>query len=177
VARLNRTYCVNGEHEARPRPLAVLLLGGHSVRVKFRGMGKLSDLAGSQWRGKKELWLDPMGNDVILCDCTVSIDEAGLSYSWSYEGRPQEGRLALNEQGADFSDSWHARTSMACSNAAASWARVDVTGKYGDGEGSEWGWRITLSLRSDHELVLQMTNIAPWGEEGRAVRMVCRRSN
>ena len=163
----------------RPPTTAALLLGGRPLRVKFRGMGKLSDLAGSQWRGKKELWLDPMGNDVLMCDCTVSIDEAGVSYSWSYEGRPQEGRLALNAQGAEFSDSWHARTSMACSSVTASWALLDVAGRYGDGEADspEWGWRITLSLRSDHELVLQMTNIAPWGEEGRAVRMVCRRSN
>ena len=29
--------------------------------------------------------------------------------------------------------------------------------------------------RTGDELVLQMTNVAPWGEHGRAVRMIVRR--
>ena len=45
------------------------------------------------------------------------------------------------------------------------------------GDGPPWGWRTKLSLRAmgGEGLVLQMTNIAPWGESGRAVRMVATR--
>jgi hypothetical protein len=47
-----------------------------------------------------------------------------------------------------------------------------VQGAYGPDR--DWGWRIGLSLRAPTgELVLRMTNIAPWGEEARAVRMTC----
>jgi hypothetical protein len=35
-----------------------------------------------------------------------------------------------------------------------------------------WGWESKLTERPDDSLVLQMTNIAPWGEEDRAVRML-----
>jgi hypothetical protein len=40
----------------------------------------------------------------------------------------------------------------------------------------DWGWRIGLYLRPTDELALQMTVITPWGEEGRAVRMVFQRA-
>ena len=40
----------------------------------------------------------------------------------------------------------------------------------------EWGWRIIVCFRAPTgEPVVQMTNIAPWGEEVRAVRMTCHR--
>jgi len=40
------------------------------------------------------------------------------------------------------------------------------------GEGPPWGWRVAVAHRPSGELVLQMTNIKPWGEDGRAVRMI-----
>ena len=51
------------------------------------------------------------------------------------------------------------------------WALFTVQGTYGAGEGPDWGWRSQLSVRplGAGQLVLQMTNIAPWGEETRAV--------
>jgi hypothetical protein len=48
--------------------------------------------------------------------------------------------------------------------------------QYEYGPDADWRWRIALTLRAPtDELVLQMTNIAPWGEEARAVRMVAKR--
>ena len=44
--------------------------------------------------------------------------------------------------------------------------------EYQVGDEPNWVWCSILSKRPDGALVLQMTNIAPWGEEGRAVRMV-----
>ena len=55
----------------------------------------------------------------------------------------------------------------------STWALATVQYTYME----NWGWRINLCFREPTgELVLQMTNIAPWGEEARAVRMVCKRT-
>ena len=55
-------------------------------------------------------------------------------------------------------------------------ARVNVM-SYPAGEGPDWGWRLRVCLRTmgPERLVLQMTNVTPWGEEARAVRMTCER--
>ena len=86
----------------------------------------------------------------------------------------QEGKLALHDDGADFTDTWHQPQPMRCRPVADARGLFQVQGEYGPQ--SDWGWRTGLSLRTPTgELVLQMTNIAPWGEEVRAVRMICRR--
>lgn len=136
----------------------------------------LRELANTQWTGQGELWLDPLGNEAMLCDCKIEVGEAEIRYHWSYEGKPQTGKLALRQGGADFSDTFHSPTAMAFRAAASSWCLVDVHGTYPAPEGPPWGWRITLSHRPTGELVLQMTNVTPWGEEGRAVRMICKRA-
>ena len=134
----------------------------------------LRELAGSQWDGQAELWLDPSGDQAQRCSCTLRVEADGLIYAWSHEGQPHTGRLSLREGGADFTDSFHSPAAMRCAGAPATWSLLDVLGTY-PGGGEDWGWRITLSLRPTGELVLQMTNVTPWGEEGRAVRMVLRR--
>jgi hypothetical protein len=62
---------------------------------------------------------------------------------------------------------------MRCAAVPGSWALVDVAGTYAAGA-DRWGWRVHVSVRPTGELVLQMTNVCPWGEDGRAVRMVAR---
>ena len=54
----------------------------------------------------------------------------------------------------------------------------DLRSRGHDIERTEWkGWRINpCHQEPSDEWVLQMTNIAPWGEEARAVRMVCKRA-
>ena len=77
-------------------------------------------------------------------------------------------------QGAEFRDSWHQPEPMPCDHVDGTRALVEVRGRYG--ADLDWGWRIGLCLRAPTgELVLQMTNVAPWGEEARAVRMTCQR--
>jgi len=131
----------------------------------------LRDLAGTEWVGHAELWLDPMGNETIHSECTLRIDGDAVRYAWSHEGKPQTGKLALRAGGAEFVDTWHSPTAMPCVAAPDPWSLVDVLGRYSAG-GEDWGWRITLAHRPTGELVLQMTNVTPWGEEGRAVRMI-----
>jgi len=134
----------------------------------------LRELAGTRWIGRSELWLDPPGDQAARGDCTLEVDADAIRYRWSHEGKAHTGRVALRAGGADFTDSFHSPAAMPCAAAPASWALLDVLGRYSAG-GEDWGWRITVSQRPDGELVLQMTNVTPWGEEGRAARMVCRR--
>ena len=136
----------------------------------------LLELANTKWAGQAELWIDPLGNHADLSDCTIEIAKDAIEYRWSYEGKPQTGRIALKPGGADFTDTWHSPTPIACVASANPWGLVDVLGRYSAGDGPEWGWRISLAQRPGAELLLQMTNIAPWGEEGRAVRMICKRA-
>jgi len=139
-------------------------------------MSDLSDLQGSRWLGTAELWTDPLGNEAQKSDCTLAIDGDVIRYTWKYEGAEQHGSIALREGGADFTDTWHQGEPMRCRRIAAPSGLFQVRGEYGPD--SDWGWRIGLSLRTPTgELVLQMTNIAPWGEEARAVRMVGKRQS
>jgi hypothetical protein len=136
----------------------------------------LRELENTKWVGRAELWLDSLQNETITCDCSITVRPDAVEYTWSYEGKPHTGRVSLREGGADFVDSWHSPTAMPAKSNAGSWALVDVFGTYAAGDGPPWGWRIYLSHRPTDELVLQMTNVNPWGEDGRAVRMICKRA-
>jgi hypothetical protein len=134
---------------------------------------KLSELDGTRWEGRSELWEDPLGDVVQASDCTMAIDGEVVSYRWSYQGKEQAGALTLRPDGAEFTDSWHQATPVACEPAPGRGSIATVQYRYLE----TWGWRINLCVREPSgELVLQMTNIAPWGEEMRAVRMVCTRA-
>lgn len=130
------------------------------------------DLVGTRWAGRAELWLDPLGDEAQISDCALAVHESAIEYTWSHEGAEQRGSLGLTPPGARFTDTFHASEPMECVARPDAWGLVDVLGTYGPPDRPPWGWRIQLSLRPTDELVLQMTNITPWGEEGRAVRMV-----
>ena len=139
-------------------------------------MSTLSDLDGTRWAGTAELWLDPLGDDVVRSDCTVSVDAHVVRYTCSHEGEAHEGSITLSDKGAEFTDSWHKPQPMTCRRVVGAAGIFQVQGEYG--AQSDWGWRTGLSLRTPtDELVLQMTNIAPWGEEARAIRMICSRQD
>lgn len=134
----------------------------------------MTELQGTKWAGNAELWVDPLGDQVQRSDCTIAIEPDVVRYTWSHEGKDHEGSITLRDGEADFTDSWHQPTPMKCPRLPDAWGLFQVQGTYGPN--SDWGWRIALLFRTPTgELVLQMTNIAPWGEEVRAVRMVCSR--
>ncbi len=149
-------------------------------------MTRLSDLDGTKWVGRCELWLDPLGDDVEKSDCTCAIDGNVVSYTWEREGKTHHGSITLHgvyERGSDapaageasFVDSWHSPETMHCRAVADAWGLFQVQGEYG--EKRDWRWRIGLSLRQPSgQLVLQMTNVTTWGEEVRAVRMTFERA-
>jgi hypothetical protein len=134
-------------------------------------MKSLAELAGTHWVGDAELWLDPLGDSPDRSDCTLAIDNRVVAYTWSYDGTQHHGSIALQNDRATFTDSWHQPEPMECKLVTGRHSLFQVQGTYGPD--NDWGWRIMLSRREPTgELVLQMTNIAPWGEETRAVRMV-----
>ena len=142
-------------------------------------MEALRALVGSQWVGRNELWLDPLGDVPNASDARLRIEDGAIVYTWSHEGKVHEGRLVLRPDGADFVDTFHSSTAMKMVANDGARALVDVRGTYYE----TWGWRITLCQRPSDDstptpgaLVLQMTNITPWGEEVRAVRMICARA-
>jgi hypothetical protein len=87
-----------------------------------------------------------------------------------------KGSITLRDGGADFDDTFHAAETMAFEPWPVPGALLSLIGSYAVGGGPAWGWRIVVGLRPSGELVLQMTNVTPWGEDGRAVRMVFSRA-
>lgn len=139
-------------------------------------MAGLEELDGTVWAGQAELWVDPLGDKVKKSACTLRIDGGTLDYTWEHEGAPHKGTIVITGDVATFEDSWHQPDAMACKRLDAGGAVFQVAGQYGPNE--EWGWRIALCLREPTgQLVLQMTNVAPWGEEARAVRMTVSRGD
>ena len=132
----------------------------------------LASLNGSAWRGSAELWLDPAGNEAECCYCTLKIEAAVLRYRWFRDGSEQNGQLRLTGDGASWQDSWHRREAVACTFTPGNRALFTVEYDYPAPPGPDWSWRLRLAQRPDGQLVLQMTNITPWGEEGRAFRMI-----
>ena len=139
-------------------------------------MTTLRALQNTKWVGQGELWLDPLGNTADTCAVSLEVHADKITYAWSHDGKPHTGTIALRDGGADFTDTFHSSTTMAFTSVSSTWALVELFGTYPAPEGPPWGWRITLAHRPSDELVLQMTNITPWGEDGRAVRMVTRRA-
>lgn len=131
----------------------------------------------TEWIGAAELWLDPEGNDADLSECSMAIEANALSYQWSFKGEAQEGRFEFTEYGATWTDSWHQEHAAKCSNVPSANCLFAVEHSYTEPPEPCWNWRSQLSERPDGSLVLQMTNITPWGEEGRAVRMIYSRKS
>jgi len=132
----------------------------------------LSKLAGTNWVGDGELWLDPEGNKAARYECGLKSEPDAIYYTWSYENETKKGCFTFNESGAVWIDSWHQPKSVQCIILPKAWGIFTVNHTYDVPSSPSWGWQSKLSERPDGTLVLQMTNITPWGEEGRAVRMV-----
>lgn len=132
----------------------------------------LAKFDGSTWTGQGELWLDPEGNKADVYECQLQFKANVVSYDWTYKGDAQKGSFTLNESGATWTDSWHQPQAVNCINVPDAWGLFTVQNTYEVPSSPVWGWRSKLSERPGDTLVLQMTNITPWGEEGRAVRMI-----
>lgn len=132
------------------------------------------------WHGRAELWLDPLGDHALWSDCTIEVGLDRVSYTWAHEATPHRGVIQVTADGGTLTDSFHAPAGMTFRAVAPTWALLDLMGSYTAGDGPPWGWRINVSHRPPWDgaadaLLLQMTNVTPWGEDVRAVRMTARR--
>ena len=137
----------------------------------------INQFQGSEWHGQAELWLDPAGNAVEMSECTLTIQSGCLTYTWAYAGETQTGSFTFDDDGATWTDSWHQSEAVHCEYRGDTWGLFTIEHAYAAPSSPDWSWRSKLSQSPDGPLVLQMTTIDPWGEEGRAGRMVCQRTN
>ncbi|MCH6258460.1 hypothetical protein MLD52_18005 [Puniceicoccaceae bacterium K14] len=129
----------------------------------------------TEWQGQSELWTDPLGNDVSISECKLKFTTEALHYTWSFEDKEENGLFTFSNGQIKWHDSWHQPETVDCRKFDTKWGIIVFEYKYPASPGPDWGWRIKLSQRPDESLVIQMTNIAPWGEEGRAVRMILKK--
>lgn len=133
---------------------------------------RLASLAHSHWSGTGELWLDPLGNTADTGPCTMRIEPASVRYTWDHKGKTHTGQFTFTRDGARWSDSFHLPAGTDCRAIAGAWGLFPLELTYPAPPGPDWGWRMNLVERPSGELCLQMTNVTPWGEEGRAARMI-----
>ncbi|MEE4296730.1 MAG: hypothetical protein V2J20_08955 [Wenzhouxiangella sp.] len=131
----------------------------------------------SRWVGQSELWADPLGNTAEVSKGTLQIDGNGLRYNWSYKETQQSGQLKWANEQLNWQDSWHQPEGVMLTPVPGHGSLLAGEYSYPAGSGPDWHWRIKLALRPNDTLVLQMSNIAPWGEEARAVRMTFQKSD
>lgn len=145
--------------------------------------GTMAALVG-RWQGMNRLWLSP--NDPVWeseTEAVISLTALGkflkLQYSWSVDGKQQEGLLVLGQEIAQglvkaaWVDSWHmSDVMMVCEGEAGPQGLVWVKGAYAAPNGPDWGWKITLEAPAGRTFRMSMHNITPQGQEMLAVEAV-----
>lgn len=134
----------------------------------------LRGLAG-QWTGRKQVLLPgeaPHDSpSTLLIAPVVSGKFVQLTYSWAFDGTPQEGVLLVGYQPADhavtaaWADSWHMGDAlMICRGQVATGGALVVRGTYHVEASPDWAWRMVLKP-GDSALRIEMYNVAPDGAE------------
>jgi Protein of unknown function (DUF1579) len=147
---------------------------------------RLARMAGD-WAGTYRLWFEPgapiseapqRGTIRSVLDGRFLLHE----YEWRFDDKIRTG-IALYGYHLDearwecaWVDSFHCGSSILFSQTAGvvDPAHLAVLGSYGDGQtppGPRWGWRTEIEQPDDDTLVIVMTNIAPDGEEAKAVEV------
>ncbi len=134
------------------------------------------------WKGKSKLnlpWL-PADKQVTESDSHLHIDcdrknaFATVTYTWSHEGKEQEGTMLICQDPKSktvelgWSDSWHENTAVLHAIGEEKPAGYFKTKGTYKGGGEEWGWTIALTV-VDGTLLLKMENVTPKGEAAWAV--------
>jgi hypothetical protein len=145
----------------------------------------LAAAAGS-WSGSSTLKLGPDLADTSDSEASFTSMLGGwfarLDYSWSFEGKPQEGSLLVGHEPKSGSVSMHwidrfhmSRKVLALAGTMEADGRFSALGSYPAPEGPDWGWRIDLSLSGDR-LRMVMYNIEPGAEPELAVEAEYRKA-
>lgn len=158
---------------------------GASISARTR-RATLTELVG-RWSGDNRLWVLP-GDPVRESPASARVESVGrgalacITYTWSYEGTPQEGTLMIrtdsdpDDAAVVWIDSWHTSNKfMLFHGEEGKPGLVAVRGSYAAPPGPDWGWRITIGADSADEFHVVMHNITPEGQEALAVETRYRR--
>ena len=131
-------------------------------------MTSLLERAAGRYAGTNWLWFDKPSAEESATEIEVEGNE--VRYTWTFRGEPQSGVMAFAFEGdtaeMTWNDTWHAKETIVCPGTRTD-DRIEVVGTYGPG----WSWRTEVTLPTANELLVEMFNISPEGEEQIAVRM------
>jgi hypothetical protein len=144
-------------------------------------LAELKEQLTGDWAGTKLLRLEPGVPDRITpSNLTVSTVAGGrflsLAYTWSFDGKPQEGFMMVGYDKNDglttigWGDSFHQNSKVMLSEGVIHPdGEIDVKGYYGMPGQTPWGWRTTIKA-TPTGLLLEMYNCEPDAAEELAVR-------
>ena len=134
------------------------------------------------WKGNHRLILSWLPDPDFNSDSNLAIKAVAnnkflmLTYTWYHEGMAQEGVLLIgnNNNAAEVTASWIDSWGMGgkimnCYGKMNEQGDISVMGSYEVTDSPNWGWRIDISLPTDHNLQIKMYNVSPDGEETLAV--------
>ena len=148
--------------------------------TSMNAFDKLTACAGS-WTGTSTLQ-DPFSGQPLTSVSRLTVTPVLLgrflrvSYTWEYQGEPQEGEMILNlpDSGVVHShwvDTWHMSEYGLICKGTADENEISLLGSYPAPPGPDWGWQ-TVIRPSEGRLELAMFNIEPGAEREIAVEAV-----
>lgn len=133
--------------------------------------------AAGHYTGTNLLWF--RGPEPLQSPAEVHVEGDEVRYTWEYEGQPQSGVLPFRFEGdqvsVTWSDTWHARKAITCQGSRTP-GKITVVGTYGAGD-QVWSWRTEFSAPAADQVLMEMFNIHPDGQEDLAVRLTATRSS
>ena len=137
------------------------------------------------WKGKSQLnlpWLAPEKRvtesvSQLHIDCDSHNSFATITYTWSYEGKKQEGTMLISMAAKTkaveigWVDSWHESSAVLhLAGTESDSGSIKTKGSYSAGK-ETWGWTIALDHTAD-QLTLTMENVPPTGDPQWAVKAI-----
>ncbi len=148
---------------------------------------QLQSLMGN-WKGITKTWFEKdVLADQSLAEATITAILGNrfisIDYQGSLEGKAFEGKMIIGFDipyqrfTTSWVDSFHMGTQIMLSSGEATTNGFSVFGEYGSPEYGEqlWGWRTTLEIISESEMILTAYNVSPEGDEAKATETVYRR--
>lgn len=154
--------------------------GAHFLFKKIEG----------NWQGISKVWFEPnVLADESPVQANLRLILGGrflmIGYAGSIQKQPLEGLMILGKQlsankfQSVWLDSFHTGTDMMFSESKRGADTLSVLGTYvyATPEKEEiWGWRTTIELLTDDELIITAYNVSPAGEESKATETLLYRS-